>query len=386
MLHTRVRTEFIDAFHTNERVQGLTHDFYKYPARFSPKFVRSVLELLTEPGDVVLDPFMGGGTTIVEAVATGRFAVGTDVNELGRFVTRAKTTPLSRSDVTQIREWVNRVKTTVFDSEHTSLPYGIEIRHLPEVVYPFFDKAIELSGELSFARRRIFARCALTRVGQWAIDGRLSPPEPFQLAHELERRVEQMIAGLEQFVSAANAAGISKNKITAHRKLSIRSAADSRLRMSLDVWQARPKLVLTSPPYPGVHVLYHRWQVNGRRETPAPYWISNLRDGKNEAYYTMGGRSESGQHEYFRKLLAAFTNVRNNVPDDATVVQLIAFADSANQLPRYLETMEAAGFREKSVGNNLDRLVRLVPNRKWYNWNRADNDASREVLLIHEPG
>ena len=33
------------------------------------------------------------------------------------------------------------------------------------------------------------------------------------------------------------------------------------------------KLVLTSPPYPGVHVLYHRWQVQGRRETPAPFWI-----------------------------------------------------------------------------------------------------------------
>ena len=77
--------------------------------------------------------------------------------------------------------------------------------------------------------------------------------------------------------------------------------------------------------------------------------------------------------------------VRNNILDDATVVQLIAFADSANQLPRYLETMETAGFREKSVGSNLDRLVRLVPNRKWYNWNRVDNDASREVLLIHEP-
>lgn len=35
-----------------------------------------------------------------------------------------------------------------------------------------------------------------------------------------------------------------------------------------------PGLILTSPPYPGVHVLYHRWQVQGRKETPAPFWIA----------------------------------------------------------------------------------------------------------------
>jgi hypothetical protein len=41
----------------------------------------------------------------------------------------------------------------------------------------------------------------------------------------------------------------------------------------------RPKLVLTSPPYPGLHVLYHRWQVKGRRETPAPFWVDRQGGG-----------------------------------------------------------------------------------------------------------
>ena len=46
-------------------VKGLTHRFYTYPAGFSPKFVSSAIENLTKKGDVVLDPFMGGGTSIV---------------------------------------------------------------------------------------------------------------------------------------------------------------------------------------------------------------------------------------------------------------------------------------------------------------------------------
>jgi hypothetical protein len=33
-------------------VRGLTHGFYKYPARFSPSFVRAAIETFTQPADV----------------------------------------------------------------------------------------------------------------------------------------------------------------------------------------------------------------------------------------------------------------------------------------------------------------------------------------------
>jgi DNA methylase len=49
-----------------EPVKGLTHGFYKYPARFSPAFVRAAIETFTQPGDIVLDNHVGGGTTLVE--------------------------------------------------------------------------------------------------------------------------------------------------------------------------------------------------------------------------------------------------------------------------------------------------------------------------------
>ena len=69
------------------------------------------------------------------------------------------------------------------------------------------------------------------------------------------------------------------------------------------------KLVLTSPPYPGVHVLYHRWQVEGRRETPTPYWITNMSDGNGASFYTFGDRGQNELHAHYAQALAAFSSI-----------------------------------------------------------------------------
>jgi len=90
-------------------VSGLTHNFYKYPARFSPKFVRAVIELFSEPGDLILDPFMGGGTTLVEALALGRHAIGTDINSLAVFVAEVKTTLLDDRELAAMNRWKTRL-------------------------------------------------------------------------------------------------------------------------------------------------------------------------------------------------------------------------------------------------------------------------------------
>ena len=380
-----IMIEFSEAFHSNSKVQGYTHDFYKYPARFSPNFVRSVLLSLTEPGDYVLDPFMGGGTTVVEAAAAGRHVVGSDLNELSSFVTRVKTTPLSEQDIGEIRRWVRDVKARTTGLISSIQPVEVPIRNMPVATYPFFATATKLADRLQYPRRRNFARCALVRVGQWALDARSTIPEGEILGDELVKRVERMISGLREFVAAAKVVGIYKNKITTSRKLMVSSAADPALVKEMERYGIRPRLVLTSPPYPGVHMLYHRWQVLGRRETPAPYWLANIQDGHGASHYTMGSRSELGLENYFAGLSAAFGNLRKIVASDATVVQLISFSDVVTQLPLYLDAMNKSGFEEANTGAFVSRQTRAVPNRKWYNQLRTWNDASREVLLVHRP-
>lgn len=78
------------------RDQGvLTHGLHKYPAKFFPELPRWLIERYSEPGDLVLDPFMGSGTTNVEASLLDRPSIGVDVDPFSRFLARVKVTPLS---------------------------------------------------------------------------------------------------------------------------------------------------------------------------------------------------------------------------------------------------------------------------------------------------
>ena len=53
--------ELIAAARDQSPISGLTHNFYRYPARFSAEFVRAAIQCFSRPGNLVLDPYMGGG-------------------------------------------------------------------------------------------------------------------------------------------------------------------------------------------------------------------------------------------------------------------------------------------------------------------------------------
>jgi len=152
-----------------------------------------------------------------------------------------------------------------------------------------------------------------------------------------------------------------------------------------------PRLMLTSPPYPGVYVLYHRWKLLGRWETPAPYWVANSLDGRSLAHYTMGERQQPGLVDYFDRLAAAYSALAELADERTWLVQMVGFKSPGGQLPRFLETMESVGFTEVRVGalaNSPDgRLWRQVPGRRW--WNEAESlssgraNTAHEVVLVH---
>jgi len=76
-----------------------SHNFHAFPAKFPPQLPALFIEQLTQPGDVVLDPMAGSGTTLVEAVMAERVAVGFDIDPLALMISKVKTTPI---DVTQV--------------------------------------------------------------------------------------------------------------------------------------------------------------------------------------------------------------------------------------------------------------------------------------------
>jgi DNA modification methylase len=383
MQHAAVTDELMAAITTKDPISGHTHNFYRYPARFSPLFVREVIRHYSQPGDVILDPFMGGGTAIVEAVALGRKAIGVDLNSLAHFVSTVKTTPLSGSDIDLLQQWLDDVQTARRSGiAETSEPVRNLPRHLQRVWADLMTQAAWLPVE----RQRRFVKCALLKTGQASIDCKNSVPSGRETVKLFADHLLEMIEGVEDFVSACRTEGVQKNKIRQNRLLFCRSTAGMEAESKLGILP-KPKLVVTSPPYPAVHILYHRWQVDGRRETPAPYWLAALKDGHAASHYTFGSRSPLGLENYFRNVEECFRSVRQVVADDAMVVQLVAFSDTETQLPRYLAAMELAGFAESDAfAISFDgRVWRKVPNRKWYCHNGKEHDSAKEVVLFHRP-
>ena len=75
----------------------LTHGIHSHPAKFIPQIPRYFITKYSKLGEAVLDPFYGSGTTLLEAMMTGRNALGIDINPLARLITKVKTTPIETS-------------------------------------------------------------------------------------------------------------------------------------------------------------------------------------------------------------------------------------------------------------------------------------------------
>ena len=374
------------------------HEFYRYPARFSPELAAAVIKAFSDPGDLVADYFVGGGTTLVEARRAGRLAVGSDINSLSVFVSRAKTTLYRCHDLTEVLEWSRRAddwKVRPSDLALDSEDVGVFRNVTGDALLPQRD--VLLGGvadllALDSPKARALARCVLLRTAQWALDMRREVPTAEQLRSALIDNARAMVetarqATREYRIADADSAGARLARcLVLHQGLP-GVAAHPRLRK-----HPAPRLVLTSPPYPGVYVNYHRWKVRGRQETPFPYFLAGQSDGNGLAYYTMAARSDPSQRTYFARLGEAFCDVARVCDESTHLVQVVGFNDVEDQLDRYLNTMRQAGFVEAKFDAlataDDGRLWRDVPGRRW--WARAGDRSAvvrhtaHEVVLIHK--
>ena len=95
-----VRT-FINEFWTARQRQASSLHEVSYRACFKPQLPRFFIERLTRPGERVYDPFMGRGTTPVEAALLGRVPAGCDVNPLSAVLVRPRLSPPDLEAVAQ---------------------------------------------------------------------------------------------------------------------------------------------------------------------------------------------------------------------------------------------------------------------------------------------
>lgn len=87
-------------FH-NQLSNYASHNFHSFPAKFPPQLPKLFIHELTEPNDIVLDPMLGSGTTLVEAFVANRRGFGFDIDPLAIKISKVKTTPLHKRDINE---------------------------------------------------------------------------------------------------------------------------------------------------------------------------------------------------------------------------------------------------------------------------------------------
>ncbi|MEK6299820.1 MAG: hypothetical protein AABO41_03790 [Acidobacteriota bacterium] len=89
----------------NGESRYLTHLFHKYAGKFIPNIPRWALRrfLFNRRGAIVLDPFVGSGTTLVEAALHGQSGYGVDVDPLARLISNVKTSIIPESRLRSLR-------------------------------------------------------------------------------------------------------------------------------------------------------------------------------------------------------------------------------------------------------------------------------------------
>ena len=123
-LHGERVLRFTGEFWTSKQRQASSLHEISYRACFKPQLPRFFIDRLTQPGDVVYDPFMGRGTTPVEAALLGRNVVGNDANPLSRTFTKPRLDPPLFEDV--VRR-IERIKI----SKRVSSPLDISMFYHP---------------------------------------------------------------------------------------------------------------------------------------------------------------------------------------------------------------------------------------------------------------
>ena len=324
---------------TQKQTSYATHGYHRYPAKFIPQLAARLIREYSTEGDLVVDPFMGSGTTLVEAKLLRRPSVGVDINPVAHLVAWAKTQAIEPARLTHAFDLLAErlaapAQPSLFghpegsslastDAEwHERLRYWFSestLRQLTQI-----QRAIDaLEGEAE----RIFFNCALSHtlksVSYWH-DRSVKPmrklEKPIPDAREVFlRHAKRMTRGNREYWSLLcerNALDTSAQPF----------CADAR---ALPVNDETAALVVTSPPYvtsyeyADLHQLSALWFG----------WASNLREFRENFI----GRS-NGVHETLSEL--------NSPLAERIVAQIgVSNARKAREVELYFAEMLAC-FRE----------------------------------------
>jgi hypothetical protein len=167
---------------TSRSLAYSTHGVFRYFGKFPPPIAKRLILSFSSPGDLVLDPMVGSGTTAVEALSLGRGAVVRDVSPLSLLLCRVKTTHVAweaaRAAFERVRERERRVPASehavpigLRNAEHWFLPATMaSLGRLRAAIEPESDRALRELLMIAFASTVRRVSRATTEQGRLFLD------------------------------------------------------------------------------------------------------------------------------------------------------------------------------------------------------------------------
>jgi hypothetical protein len=323
------------------------HSLHPYLGKFIPQLVETFLDRYFCPGDCVYDPFVGSGTTLVEANAFGAHAIGCDISAFNCLLSQVKTADYSLGALELA------LKGSLEEARRSGPVRGrtgkwLKAWYAPRALGELlaYRKAIEhIDDPARNVGSVILSRSARSArlTTHFDLDFPRAPiTEPYW-CHKHKRTcrpVEEALKFLSRYTF---------DTIRRLREFSlVRSEAE------VDVLHAdagivelprTPTGIITSPPYPGL-IDYHE-------QHRYAYELLGLEDRRAEEIGSARqGQSQTAVRRYVEAMIRVFRNARGQLPRAAPVI--IVVNDSKSLYPRILE---GSGMRLE------ERLTRHVNRR-----------------------
>jgi hypothetical protein len=323
------------------------HSLHPYLGKFVPQLVEVFLTRYFSPRSCIYDPFVGSGTTLVEANVFGSAAVGCDISAFNCLLSSVKTATYSLGELElALRVVLEEARRHVGDRPQRAtdwlsqwyapraLAELLAYREAGERLPPPYDAVakVVLSRAARSARLTThfdldFPRAPTTRP-YWCLKHKRECRPVEEAWKFLVRYTDDTIRRLREFGAFRSDSAV----VVVHddaRTLRLPVAATG---------------VITSPPYPGL-IDYHE-------QHRYAYELLDLQDRRgDEIGAAAAGRGRHALNAYVAAMSAVFDNTAAQLPRDAWV--LIVVNDSHDLYPAILEN--AGLLLEERITRHVNR-------------------------------
>jgi len=369
------------------------HGLHPYPAKFIPQIPRTLVSILSDPGDLVWDPFGGSGTTALESLLLGRRALSTDINPVAEIVGKAKTTTLTPEVEFELAQFGSELKMLSHSPEKVHAAIASQasdeslVPDIPNIEKWFEPTAIEelaylrlRTNELSCDDARIIARAVFSKLilsaSNQDAETRYSCVTRQKVRGEVLSAYARMIAGAIEKLQdqSVHLQFRSAQFCTVDLRAPLVSAAEGAILSPASV-----DLVVTSPPYPNAtdYHLYHRFRIFWLGHDPRT--MANSEIGSHLRHQKQGTEFAS----YVEEMSVALQNVHAALKPGALAVLVLGdalFKGKTFRTATHLgEAAERAGLRVVGI------IDRDLPENKRSFISPARRLRREQLLILRKP-